>query len=223
MQGRVQRNQAPNNQWFEHDVSVSYKLKVVQQSRMAAWGNVGMEIGFYQELEIPEIVNQEWNGWTQPLQISIKVNDAIKEAFDTAELGDIFHISIVASYNYSNSNIPYYQYIFPINPFDYVPKPITPNLVFTSPINKDTSVSGFSLLDYIITRDSPGALSFSVFISGGYDQPNLGPGIEVNSNGYVTIYGEGTNTIIVNQAASADKKYAATTTSTQIVVSAPLL
>lgn len=197
-------------------VSVSYKLLVTPDT-----SNHVIQDPLEQVLEIPEIVNQEWNGWTQPLQISIQVNDAIKEMFDTAQPGDGFNASIITTYDYDLADIR--KPISTASVSNFVPKPITPNLVFTSPINKDTSVSGFSLLDYIITRDSPGALSFSVFISGGYDQPNFGPGIAINSNGYVTIYGEGTNTIIVNQAASADKKYAATTTSTQIVVSAPLL
>ena len=155
---------------------------------------------------------------------SIQLNDAIKEMLDAAAPGDSFDVKVVVKYDYpSYTGLQSYEKSYPDTPYVYVPKPKTPNLVFTSPINKDTSVSGFSLLDYIITRDSPGALSFSVFISGGYDQPNFGPGIAINSNGYVTIYGEGTNTIIVNQAASADKKYAATTTSTLLIVSAPLL
>jgi len=87
---RVQRNQAPNNQWVEQDLT--------------------------------ETVSQEWNGWPQPQQISIPVNDAIKEAFDTAEPGNIFHISIVASYNYSDPKIPDVQKYYPLIPIVFVPK-----------------------------------------------------------------------------------------------------
>jgi hypothetical protein len=181
-------------------VSVSYKLNVVP----------GMEIGFFQDLNIQGDLGDA---------VSIQVNDAIKEAFDTAELGDIFHISIVASYNYSNSNIPYFQRYFPLIPFDYVPNPKIPNLLVTSPINKDTSISGFSLQEYI-TTDSPGALSYSI-LTGGYDDPNFAPGIAIDSNGYVTIYAEGTNTILVTQSASVDKVYATATASTLLIVSAP--
>jgi hypothetical protein len=184
-------------------VSVSYKLNVVPH-------RIGVEIGFLQDLNIQGDLGDA---------VSIQVNDAIKEAFDTAELGDIFHISIVASYNYSNSNIPYFQKYFPIIPFDYVPNPKIPNLLVTSPINKDTSISGFSLQEYI-TTDSPGALSYSI-LTGGYDDPNFAPGIAIDSNGYVTIYAEGTNTILVTQSASVDKVYATATASTLLIVSAP--
>ena len=57
---RVRRNQAPNNQWVEQDLT--------------------------------ETVNQEWNGCPQPLQISIPVDDAIKEMFDTAQPGGDFEV-----------------------------------------------------------------------------------------------------------------------------------
>jgi hypothetical protein len=186
-------------------VSVSYKLNVVPHS-------MGMEIGFFQDLNIQGDLGDA---------VSIQVNDAIKEAFDTAELGDIFHISIVASYNYSNSNIPYFQKYFPLIPFDYVPNPKIPNLLVTSPINKDTSISGFLLQEYI-TTDSPGALSFSI-PPPSYDDPNFG-GVRlnatINSNGYVNFSGEGYTNILVTQAASGE--YSAATASTLLIVSAPL-
>ena len=181
---RVQRNQAPNNQWVEQDLT--------------------------------ETVSQEWNGWPQPLQISIPVDDAIKEAFDEAEPGDKFNIQIRALYDYSN--IPDVQKYYPPTPIVFVPIPRIPNLVVTSPINKDTSISGFSLLDYI-TTDSPGALSFSI---AGYGGPNFG-GIRlnatINSDGYVNFSREGYEDIIVNQAASGI--YAAASVMILLVVSAP--
>jgi hypothetical protein len=95
-------------------VSTSYKLRV---QRNHQW--VEQDI-FLQDLT--ETVSQEWNGWPQPQQISIPVNDAIKEAFDTAEPGDTFHISIVASYNYSDPKIPDVQKYYPPTPIVFVPK-----------------------------------------------------------------------------------------------------
>ena len=188
-------------------VSVSYKLLVTSDT-----SNHVIHDPLEQDLEIQDLQIQE------PILFSIQLNDAIKEEFDTAQPGEIFHISIVASYNYSNSNIPYVQKSYPDIPIDFVPNPKIPNLLVTSPINKDTSISGFSLQEYI-TTDSPGALSYSI-LTGGYDDPNFAPGIAIDSNGYVTIYAEGTNTITVNQAASGE--YSAATASTLLIVSAPL-
>jgi len=147
----------------------------------------------------------------------IQLNDTIKEMFDTAQPGDSFDVKIVVKCDYPG--LPSYEKSYPESPYVYFPKPKIPNLVVTSPINKDTSISGFSLLDYITTY-SPGALSFSI-LTGGYDGPNFAPGIAVDSNGYVTIYTEGTNTIIVEQAASTNGEYSAATASTQLIVSAP--
>ena len=149
---------------------------------------------------------------------TIHLNATIKEMFDTAQPGDRFDVQIVGKYEYPG--LPSYEKSYPDTPYVYVPKPITPNLVVTSPINKDTSVSGFSLLDYI-TTDSPGALSFSV-APPSYDEPNFAPGIAIDSNGYVTIYVEGTTNILVTQAASADGVYAPATASIELVVSVPL-
>jgi hypothetical protein len=183
---RVQRNQAPNNQWFEQDLT--------------------------------ETVSQEPNRWYQAVQFSIPVDDAIKKMFDEAPIGGDFDIRIIASYNYSDPKIPDVQKYYPPTPIVFVPNPIIPNLVVTSPINKDTSISGFSLLDYI-TTDSPGALSFSI---AGYGGPNFG-GIRlnatINSDGYVNFSGEGYEDIIVNQAASGI--YAAASVMILLVVSAP--
>lgn len=191
-------------------VSVSYKLLVTPDT-----SNHVIQDPLEQVLEIEDLQIEP-----VPVLFSIQVNDAIKEMFDTAQPGEIFHISIVASYNYSNSNsnIPYVQKSYPDIPIDFVPNPIIPNLLVTSPINKDTSISGFSLQEYI-TTDSPGALSYSI-LTGGYDDQNFAPGIAIDSNGYVTIYAEGTNTITVNQAASGE--YSAATASTLLIVSAPL-
>ena len=191
-------------------VSVSYKLLVTPDT-----SNHVIQDPLEQDLEIQDLQIEP-----VPVLFSIQVNDAIKEMFDTAQPGEIFHISIVASYNYSNSNsnIPYVQKSYPDIPIDFVPNPIIPNLLVTSPINKDTSISGFSLQEYI-TTDSPGALSYSI-LTGGYDDLNFAPGIAIDSNGYVTIYAEGTNTITVNQAASGE--YSAATASTLLIVSAPL-
>jgi hypothetical protein len=181
---RVQRNQAPNNQWVEQDI-------------------------FLQDLNI-----QGDLGYA----VSIPVNDAIKKMFDEAPIGGDFDIRIIASYNYSNPEIPDVQKYYPPIPYNFVPIPRIPNLVVTSPINKDTSISGFSLLDYI-TTDSPGALSFSI---AGYGGPNFG-GIRlnatINSDGYVNFSREGYEDIIVNQAASG--VYAAASVMILLVVSAP--
>jgi len=190
-------------------VSTSYKLRVQrnQPPRLTPW--VEQDI-FLQDLNIQGDLGYAF---------SIPVNDAIKEAFDTAEPGDIFHISIVAKYEYPELPIiPSYEKYYPPIPYNFVPIPRIPNLVVTSPINKDTSISGFSLLDYI-TTDSPGALSFSI---AGYDGPNFG-GIRlnatINSDGYVNFSREGYEDIIVNQAASG--VYAAASVMILLVVSAP--
>ena len=191
-------------------VSTSYKLRVQQnQAPNNQWV----------EQDLTEIVNQKWNGWPEPLQNSIPVNDTIRELFNQALPGDRFNILIRALHDYSNPDIPTVEKSYPDTPVVFFPKPKIPNLVVTSPVNKDTSMSGFSLLDYI-TTNSPGALSFSI-LTGGYDGPNFAPGIAIDSNGYVTIYTEGTNTIIVNQAASPNGEYSAATASTQLIVSVP--
>ena len=114
-------------------VSVSYKLLVTSDT-----SNHVIHDPLEQDLEIQDLQIQE------PILFSIQLHDAIKEEFDTAQPGEIFHISIVASYNYSNSNIPYVQKSYPDIPIDFVPNPKIPNLLVTSPINKDTSISGFS-------------------------------------------------------------------------------
>jgi hypothetical protein len=169
-----------------------------------------------QDLEIQSIDLDK----SSPKLMSIQLNDTIKEMFDTAQPEDSFDVKVVVKYYYpSYTGLPSYEKSYPESPYVYFPKPKIPNLVVTSPINKDTSISGFSLLDYI-TTSSPGALSFSI-LTEGYNGPNFAPGIAVDSNGYVTIYTEGTNTIIVEQAASTNGEYSADTESTQLVVSAP--
>jgi len=189
-------------------VSTSYKL-MVRPGETQVWS-------VEQELEIQSIDLDK----SSPKLMSIQLNDTIKEMFDTAQPGDSFDVKVVFKYYYpSYTGLPSYEKSYPESPYVYFPKPKIPNLVVTSPINKDTSISGFSLLDYI-TTSSPGALSFSI-LTEGYNGPNFAPGIAIDSNGYVTIYVESTNTIIVNQAASSNGEYSAATASTQLIVSAP--
>jgi len=84
---RVQRNQAPNNQWVEQDLT--------------------------------ETVNQ---GLTRerPSLFSIPVNDAIKKMFDEAPIGGDFDIRIIAKYDYPD--FPIYEKSYPPTPIVFVPK-----------------------------------------------------------------------------------------------------
>jgi hypothetical protein len=186
--------------------SVSYKLKVTRVLENIGIG--GGPLTFFE---------QELTNVTPGMNTHI-VNNNIKNMLDQAAPGDRFHGWILATYEHGDSGESY-EISYPNTPYVYVPKLIIPNLVVTSPINKDTSVSSFSLIDYI-TTDSPGALSFSV-APPSYDEPNFAPGIAIDSNGYVTIYVEGTTNILVTQAASADGVYAPATASIELVVSAP--
>jgi hypothetical protein len=113
MQGRVNEKTGGLIQHF----SVSYKLKVTR-----VLDNIGIRGGpltfFEQVLEIQSIYIDK----SSPKLMSIQLNDAIKEMFDTAQPGDSFDVKVIVTYELPNSNIESYEISYPHNPYVYVPK-----------------------------------------------------------------------------------------------------
>jgi hypothetical protein len=126
-------------------------------------------------------------------------NPDLINAFNLSPDGTIFNPSIVATYEsgaYSAGN----EVVTPSVITNYVPKKIIPVLTFANIPTKTTGDVPFSLSDYI-TKEGTGVLMYE---SSNHAVATIQPSTDV-----VMILGEGTTTITITLAASADQVYTA--------------
>ena len=145
--------------------------------------------------------------------MQIMPNTTLFNAFNSHPFGTSFTSSVVTSYGSDQSGNGLSVVSTPSILPNFVPRQIIPpNLSLESIQNKLTTDSSFYLSDFI-TTDSDGVLSYS--------SSNTSVA-SVRSN-EVVLFGTGTTTINVSQAASANGQYTADSVSTQLIVSAPLI
>jgi hypothetical protein len=138
------------------------------------------------------------------------IDPGLLSAFNNLPPGTIFNPSIDTTYDVGTLPSGYTLSTPSVSIF--IPRKIIPTLSLENIPDKLTTDSSFLLS---VTTNSDGAISYS--------SNNTSVATVDSSTGLVTIIGEGTVTITVNQAASADGVYAATLVSNQFEVSAPMI
>jgi len=138
------------------------------------------------------------------------IDPGLLSAFNNHPPGTIFNPSIDTTYDVGTLPSGYTLSTPSVSIF--IPRKIIPTLSLENIPDKLTTDSSFLLS---VTTNSDGAISYS--------SNNTSVATVDSSTGLVTIIGEGTVTITVNQAASADGVYAATLVSNQFKVSAPMI
>ena len=127
-------------------------------------------------------------------------NTNLINAFNNDSDGTVFIPSVDATYQ--NSLYPSGNEVSNPSASNYVPKKITPSLSLADIPDKVTTDASFSVAS-LVSKTGTGVLSYS--------SSNTSVATVNSSNGQVTIVGQGTTTITVSLAASADQVYAAAT------------
>ena len=127
-------------------------------------------------------------------------NTNLINAFNNDSDGTIFIPSVDATYEHPL--YPSGNEVSNPSASNYVPKKITPSLSFADIPDKVTTDPSFSVAS-LVSKTGTGVLSYS--------SSNTSVATVNSSNGQVTIVGQGTTTITVSLAASADQVYTAAT------------